>query len=148
MEIRHKTTGEILFKDDSPTVKETLENAGRIFRETVKSAVQVGRDKNRQTVWNIDKDLLKTAPDLSGADLKGSDLSGMVLWGVEIGFVNPDTDDRSSREYDFPLAEADFSSCNLVGVEFYRVNTSGAVYQNAILENPSEDDEEDHEFGP
>lgn len=127
MEIRHKTTGAVLYKDESPTIRETLENAARDFRRIVEKSVKPGLDGNRQTVWTIDRDLLRTAPDLSGADLRGADLSGIGLVGREMGFVNPWTDDRSSREFLFSLKGADLSGANIEGAEFLSVDLSNAM---------------------
>ena len=134
MEIRHKSTGEILYKDESPTILETLENAGKAFRTIVGKAVRGGQDENRQTIWNIDQDLLKTAPDLRGADLKGTDLSRMDLRGIEVGFVNPDTDSRATRSFYFSLEGADLSQSNLNGATLDWVDLSDSSLQGANIE--------------
>jgi uncharacterized protein YjbI with pentapeptide repeats len=145
MEIRHKETGAILFKDESPTIRETLENAAQKFRETVKASVQGGTDENRQTIWKINQDLLKTAPDLRGANLKGADLSGIELHGIECRFMNVHTDDLSTNTFEFPLAEADLSGANLAGANLSRVNFEGAVLNDANLSRACLNLEEDEE---
>ena len=134
MEIRHKETGAILFKDESPTIKETLENAGKAFRTIVGKSVHGGQDENRQTIWEIDQDLLRTAPDLRGANLKGADLSEMDLRGIEVGFVNPDTDSRATRSFYFSLEGADLSQANLNGATLNWVDLSNATLEGANVE--------------
>ena len=135
MEIRHKETGAILFKDESPTMRETLENAGKAFRAVIGKAVRGSQDENRQTIWKIDQDLMKTAPDLRGADLKGADLSGMDLGGIEVGFVNPDTDSRATRSFYFSLEGADLSQANLNGATLNWVDLSNSSLQGANIEH-------------
>ncbi len=109
-EIKHKTTGAILFKVEAKTTRIAVELA-------VKSKANLS--KADLSGANLSGANLSGA-NLSGANLSGANLSGVDLSGVDLFWAN--------------LSKADLSGANLSGVDLFWADLSGANLSGANLD--------------
>ena len=104
MKILNSYTNKVIFENDTPTIKETVEAA-------VKSDANL-----------IDANL--RGADLSGANLRGANLSGANLSGADLSEAN-----LSGAN----LSGANLSGANLIGAYLRDANLSGADLSEADL---------------
>jgi len=123
-EIKHKTTGKILFESD----KDTL-------RLCVEAVVESGADLCGANLCGANlcgADLC--GANLCGANLCGANLSGANLSGADLSRANLSRADLSGADLSRAnLSRADLSGANLSGANLSRANLSGADLYGADL---------------
>ena len=107
MIIKNRFTGDIIFEDESKTIKEAVENGkAYLSRANLSRADLSGANLYRA--------------NLSRADLSGANLSGANLSGANLSWAN--------------LSWANLSWANLSGADLSGANLSGANLHEAYLE--------------